>query len=111
MTAHQEISRPDKTLFADPGLTKADLARYYEQVAAAMLPHLAGRPLVLHRFPDGVDHSGFFQKQASPDAPVDTVTVAAQNARGHVEGMRKPDPWADIAAHAGSVARARAALG
>ena len=45
MTAHQEISRPDKTLFADPGLTKADLARYNEQVA---------------------DHSGFFQKQASP---------------------------------------------
>lgn len=91
MTAHQEISRPDKTLFADPGLTKADLARYYEQVADAMLPHLAGRPLVLHRFPDGVDHSGFFQKQAPQGAPVDTVTVAAENARGHVDHLLVDD--------------------
>jgi len=91
VTAHQEISRPDKTLFADPGLTKADLARYYEQVADTLLPHLAGRPLVLHRFPDGVDHSGFYQKQAPQDAPLRTVTVPSQNERGHVEHLLVDD--------------------
>lgn len=91
MTAHQEISRPGKTLFADPGLTKADLARYYERVADTLLPHLAGRPLVLHRFPDGVDHAGFYQKQAPRDAPVDTVTVPSQNERGHVEHLLVDD--------------------
>jgi bifunctional non-homologous end joining protein LigD len=87
MTARQEISRPGKTLFPDPGLTKADLARYYERVADAMLPHLAGRPLVLHRFPDGLDDAGFYQKQAPQGAPTETVTVEAQNARGHVEHL------------------------
>ncbi len=91
MTEHQEISRPGKTLFPDPGLTKADLARYYEQVADVMLPHLAGRPLVLHRFPDGIGEPGFYQKQASQGAPVDTVTVAAQNSRGHVDHLLVDD--------------------
>jgi bifunctional non-homologous end joining protein LigD len=90
-TAHQEISRPDKTLFPDPGLTKADLACYYERVAEVMLPHLTGRPLVLHRFPDGVDDSGFYQKQAPRGAPMDTVTVEAQNTRGHVDHLLVDD--------------------
>lgn len=38
-----EISRPDKVLFGDSGLTKADLAGYYERVAERMLPHLRDR--------------------------------------------------------------------
>lgn len=91
MTAHQEISRPGKTLFPDPGLTKADLARYYERVAEVMLPHLAGRPLVLHRFPDGLDDEGFYQKQAPRGAPTKTVTVPSENARGHVEHLLVDD--------------------
>ncbi len=50
--------------------------------------HRAGRrPLVLHRFPDGIDDAGFYQKQAPQGAPTDTVTVAAQNTRGHVEHL------------------------
>jgi bifunctional non-homologous end joining protein LigD len=44
------ISRPDKALFPC-GITNFDLARYYDQVAAAMLPHFADRPLNLERFP------------------------------------------------------------
>jgi DNA primase len=36
----QEISRPDKILYPDPGFTKADLAEYYENVAEWMLPFL-----------------------------------------------------------------------
>ena len=59
MTAHQQISRPDKVLFPDPGLTKADLAAFYERVADVAPPHLAGRPLVLHRLPEGVRQQGF----------------------------------------------------
>ncbi len=91
MTTHQEISRPGKVLFPDPGLTKADLAAYYERVADVLLPHLARRPLVLHRFPDGIADAGFFQKQASEGAPVDTVTVPAQNDRGHVDHVLVDD--------------------
>jgi bifunctional non-homologous end joining protein LigD len=49
-----EISKPDKVLFPDDGTTKADLARYYADVADRMLPHLRGRPVNMQRFPDGL---------------------------------------------------------
>ena len=52
-----KISRPDKALFPC-GITKGQLARYYEQVASAMLPHIVQRPLTLERYPDGIDASG-----------------------------------------------------
>lgn len=49
------VNRPEKLLFPDDGLTKADLAAYYRSVAPRMLPHLRGRPLMLERHPDGID--------------------------------------------------------
>ncbi len=61
-----EISNPDKVLFPDDGITKADLKRYYGRVAAAMLPHVRGRPVHMQRFPDGIDGEEIQQKQA-PD--------------------------------------------
>jgi bifunctional non-homologous end joining protein LigD len=57
-----EISHPDKALFTRPTVTKLDLARHYQQVAEAMLPHLRGRPLALQAFPQGIDRPGFFLK-------------------------------------------------
>ncbi|MCG6494206.1 non-homologous end-joining DNA ligase [Kitasatospora sp. A2-31] len=56
------VRRPEKVLFPDDGLTKADLVAYYRTVAAAALPHLRGRPLMLERHPDGVGDRGFVQK-------------------------------------------------
>ena len=47
-----EISKPGKELF--PGVTKLDLARYYERVAEVMLPHLRDRPVNMQRYPYGV---------------------------------------------------------
>ena len=61
------ITHPDTLLF--PGVSKADLADYYEAVAAAMLPHLRGRPLAMQRFPEGIDGDGFIQKQLPAHAP------------------------------------------
>jgi bifunctional non-homologous end joining protein LigD len=71
-----QISRPDKPLFPC-GITKADLARYYERVASAMLPHLAGRPLNLERYPDGIEGPRIIQQQAGSHFPawVGRVTV------------------------------------
>jgi len=57
-----EISHPDKALFESPRITKLDLARYYAEVAPAMLRHLRGRPLALQAFPDGIERPGFFLK-------------------------------------------------
>jgi bifunctional non-homologous end joining protein LigD len=60
-----KLSNLEKVLFPAAGLTKADLIDYYERVAPVMLPHLAGRPLSLERYPDGIDAEGFMQKNAS----------------------------------------------
>lgn len=64
-----EVSRPEKALFPDDGITKADLAAYFRTVARRMLPHLRGRPLMLERHPDGIDHAGFMQKEIPEHFP------------------------------------------
>ena len=71
------ISHPDKALFADPKVTKLELARYYERVAPAMLAHLRGRPLALQAFPNGIDATGFFLKAVPRHFPswIETVEV------------------------------------
>ena len=61
-----ELSNPDKVLFPDSGATKRDLVNYYAEVADVALRHWKDRPVSMHRFPDGVDQEGFFQKNA-PD--------------------------------------------
>lgn len=70
------IARPDKSLFPC-GITKADLARYYAAVAPAMLPHTAGRPLNLERYPDGINGPRIIQQQAGRHFPswIRRVTV------------------------------------
>ena len=45
------ITHPDKVLFPDSGITKGELAAYYEAVAAVMLPHIRGRPVTMERQP------------------------------------------------------------
>lgn len=61
-----EIERADKVLFPDDGITKSDLIDYYRKIAETMLPHVQHRPLTMHRFPDGIEEGGFYQKEA-PD--------------------------------------------
>jgi bifunctional non-homologous end joining protein LigD len=63
------LSKPDKVLYPDAGLTKLDLARYYEAVAEHALPHLTGRPLSLLRCPEGYTGECFFQKHQSGGMP------------------------------------------
>jgi bifunctional non-homologous end joining protein LigD len=63
-----EISRPGKALFPC-GITKADLAIYYERVAQAMLPHIKGRPLNLERYPDGIEGERIMQQRAGKYFP------------------------------------------
>jgi bifunctional non-homologous end joining protein LigD len=75
------ISHPDKALFTDPVITKLELARHYEQVAAAMLPHVRDRPLALQAFPNGVDAPGFFMKSVPKYFP-DWIATATVPKRG-----------------------------
>jgi bifunctional non-homologous end joining protein LigD len=85
-----EISRPDKPLFPG-GTTKADLARYYERVAEAMLPHLARRPLNYERFPDGIDGQKIFQQHASGHFPDWIRRVSVPARKGEVEHVVASD--------------------
>jgi bifunctional non-homologous end joining protein LigD len=60
-----DVTHPDRVLFPEDGITKQDLAEYYAAMAPLMVPHLRGRPLMLQRFPNGIDRPGFMQKDAS----------------------------------------------
>ena len=63
------ITHPEKVLFPDDGITKGELATYYEAVAPLMLPHIRGRPVSMERFPSGIGAGGFFQKDVSKGFP------------------------------------------
>ena len=56
-------------MFPEDGISKGDLAAYYEAVADVMLPHLRGRPLTMERYPAGIGKKGFWQKDVSKGFP------------------------------------------
>jgi bifunctional non-homologous end joining protein LigD len=66
---HVAISHPDKVLFPDEGITKGEMAAYYEAIAPVMLPHIAGRPVTLERYHRGTGEKGFFQKDVKKGFP------------------------------------------
>lgn len=78
------ITRPEKVLFPEDGITKGDLVRYYQQIAPLMLPWLEGRPLAMERFPDGIGRPGFFQKAAARYYPEWIRTATMRKAGGTV---------------------------
>ncbi len=79
-----EITHPDRVLFPDDGLTKADLAAYHHAVAGVMVPHLRDRPLMLQRFPEGIAADGFYQKEGGRGVAKWIRTVEVQKAGGVV---------------------------
>ena len=63
------ITHPDKVLFPDDGITKAEMAAYYEAIAPVMVPHIRMRPVTLERYHSGIGQPGFFQKDVSKGFP------------------------------------------
>jgi bifunctional non-homologous end joining protein LigD len=63
------ITHPEKVLFPEDGITKGDLAAYYEAMAPVILPHLRGRPVTMERYPAGIGKKGFWQKDVSKGFP------------------------------------------
>ena len=64
-----KLTSPDKVLFPDPGITKLELARYWEEVAEHALPFMERRPLTLKRCPDGYGVQCFYQKHVGIGVP------------------------------------------
>jgi len=63
------ITHPEKVLFPDDGITKGELAAYYEAVAPVMLPHILARPVTMERYHRGIGSKGFFQKNVTKGFP------------------------------------------
>lgn len=63
------ITHPEKILFPADGITKGELASYYETIAPLMLPHIVGRPVTMERYHRGIGAPGFFQKDVSKGFP------------------------------------------
>jgi len=63
------ITHPEKLLFPADGITKGDLAAYYEAVAPVMVPHLRSRPVTMERYPAGIDAKGFMHKSVVKGFP------------------------------------------
>ncbi|MFC6155558.1 non-homologous end-joining DNA ligase [Kribbella jiaozuonensis] len=82
-----QLSRTDKVLFPDDGVTKGDLISYYETVAPRMVPYLKGRPLSLERFPDGIDGQQVFQQTVPRYFPdwIETASVKRLGGAGNVK--------------------------
>lgn len=63
------ITHPEKLMFPEDGITKGDLAAYYETIAPYMLPHLRGRPITMERYHRGIAEKGFLQKDVAKGFP------------------------------------------
>ena len=76
-----------KVLYPEDGFTKAEVLDYYQRISSVLLPHVAGRPMTLKRYPEGVDGESFFQKHAPEHRPswVRTERVESQSSRGRGE--------------------------
>ena len=76
------LTSPGKVLYPEQGLTKLDLARYYQEVAEWILPHISGRPLTLVRCPSGRRGGCFFQKHMDESAPAALRRVEVEERDG-----------------------------
>jgi len=75
------ITSPDKAFFPDPGVTKAGLVDFYLTVGEPVMRAMGGRPVLMQRFPDGVDGNNFFQKRVPASRPdwLETSIVSTPN--------------------------------
>jgi len=84
------LTHPDKLLWPEDEISKADLARYQLDVADAMLPHLRDRPLTLVRCPEGTAGGCFYQKHATGRQPasIELIMLREEKGRGSYMTVR-----------------------
>ena len=76
-----EITNRDKLFFPGEGITKGELIDYYQRIADVMIPYIKGRPVTMHRFPDGIEGEGFFQQQIGDYFPdwINRIALAKED--------------------------------
>jgi bifunctional non-homologous end joining protein LigD len=90
------FSNIDKVFYPDTGYTKGDLIQYYASVAPVLLPHLAGRPISMSRYPDGIKGPSFYEKRAPGHQPdwMRTVPVPSDSEGGIIDFLLGDSPEA-----------------
>src|SRR5919198_2320047 len=78
----RKVSKSGKLLFPKDGITKGDLAAYYAAVAKLMLPHVRDRPIMMQRFPEGIDAEPIIQQRAPAYFPPWIKRVKVQRRSG-----------------------------
>ena len=81
-----KVSNLDKIFFPKKKYTKGDVMRYYARIADFILPTIQDRPVVLKRFPNGINGESFYQQKASENTPPD-IRVEVIKTEG---GERQP---------------------
>jgi bifunctional non-homologous end joining protein LigD len=81
------LTNADKVFWPAEGITKGDLFEYYRSVAPWLLPYLRDRPLVLTRYPDGIEGTSFYQKNTPGHVPdwIRTVGVWSESSDREIE--------------------------
>jgi bifunctional non-homologous end joining protein LigD len=77
-----------KVLYPADGFTKAEVLDYYQRISPVLLPHIAGRPMTLRRYPHGVGDLSFFEKHAPGHRPdwLRTEEVVSHSSRSRSPG-------------------------
>jgi bifunctional non-homologous end joining protein LigD len=85
--AKVSVTNAQKIFWPDEGYTKNDAIAYYESIAPFILPYLKDRPLVLTRYPDGINGKSFFQKDAPAFTPswIQTERIYSQDANREID--------------------------
>jgi bifunctional non-homologous end joining protein LigD len=77
-----KLTNRAKVMYPRTGFTKGELIDYYAAIAPVLLPHLAGRPLTLKRYPDGVEGEHFYEKRCPAHRPAWVRTAPIESERG-----------------------------
>jgi bifunctional non-homologous end joining protein LigD len=88
-----KLTNLEKVLYPAAGFTKGQVLDYYVRIAPVLVPHLAGRPLTMKRFPEGVDQEHFFEKNAPMHRPewVKTAPVWSESNRRTIHFLLADD--------------------
>lgn len=87
-----EVSKPEKLMFPESGISKFDLADFYRRIVDVMLPHVRGRAVTMHRFPDGISAEAFYQKDVPDYFPVWIERARLPKAGGDVDYLVVDEP-------------------
>lgn len=82
-----KVSNLEKVLYPESGFTKGDVIRYFIDVSPVLLPHLRDRPITMKRYPEGVDHFFFYEKNCPRYRPewVSTAEVMSHRRGGMMQ--------------------------